>query len=71
MRRAGPVPIWEFEMTNHGQHSEQTQGTVPLTGDELVAVIGNARPTSTLPIYAWSVIWALWLLFLLFMVVQR
>lgn len=42
-----------------------------MTGDELVAVIGNARPTSALPIYAWSVIWALWLLFLLFMVVQR
>lgn len=58
-------------MTNAGNQSEQVQGSAPMTGDELVAVIGNARPTSALPIYAWSVIWALWLLFLLFMVVQR
>lgn len=57
-------------MTTNEQISEGVE-PVALSGDELVAVIGNAPPSPVWPIYAWGLVWTLWLMFLLFMVVQR
>jgi len=57
-------------MTTNGQLSNSAEPAT-LSGNELVAVIGNAPPSPVWPIYAWGLVWMLWLMFLLFMVVQR
>lgn len=44
---------------------------LPESEDKLTAVIGNAPPSPTWPVYGWAAVWILWLLFLVFMIMQR
>ena len=56
-------------MNNH--NSSALPNATSSGPDDLAAVIGNAPPSPSWPIYGWGLIWVFWLLFLLFMVVQR